>query len=279
MTIEEMKKRKKELGYTNKRLSEISGVPVGTIQKILSGETVSPRFVTIESIKLALTIGPSSEVREPEPAYNVSYNPNAVHTIGQENKEIKRVFGRVGDRTMEEYIALPEGTRVEMIDGVFYDMPAPTTIHQSIGAELWAIFKMHISKNGGKCVPFIAPTDVQLDCDDKTMVQPDVLVVCDRSKITRARIVGAPDLIVEVVSPSNPFTDVMVKFLKYKWAGVREYWIVFPDEKRVSVYNFEKSVEPVNYTFDDTIPVGIWDGKCEIDFKYIYSQVEFMYER
>jgi Uma2 family endonuclease len=277
MTLEEMKKRKKELGYTNKKLSEISGVPVGTIQKILSGETVSPRFVTIESIKLALTIGPSCEVREPEPAYKVGYDQNTVHKIGGEEREIKRVFGRVGDRTMEEYIALPEGTRVELIDGVFYDMSAPTTIHQSISAELWAIFKSYISKNGGKCVPFIAPTDVQLDCDNKTMVQPDVLVVCDRSKITRARIVGAPDLVVEVVSPSNPFTDVMVKYIKYKGAGVREYWIVFPDEKRVSVYNFEKSEDPVAYSFDDAIPVGIWDGECVIDFKYIYSQVEFMY--
>ena len=277
MTIEEMKKRKKELGLTNKKLSEITGVPVGTIQKVFSGETKSPRVITIESIKLALMIGTSNEVREPEPAYKVSNNSNAVHTIGQDNKEIKRVFGCVGDRTMEEYIALPEGTRVELIDGVFYDMAAPTTVHQSIGAELWAAFKSHISKNGGSCVPFIAPTDVQLDCDNKTMVQPDVLVVCDRSKITRARIVGAPDLIVEVVSPSNPFTDVMVKYIKYKGAGVREYWIVFPDEKRVSVYNFEKSEEPVAYSFDDSIPVGIWDGKCVVDFKYIYSQVEFMY--
>ena len=80
---------------------------------------------------------------------------------------------------------------------------------------------------GNKCVPFVAPTDVQLDCDDKTMVQPDVLVVCDRSKITKERIVGAPDLVMEVISPSRVTVDIFIKVQKYKNAGVREYWLVF----------------------------------------------------
>lgn len=127
------------------------------------------------------------------------------------------------------------------------------------------------------CMPFVAPTDVQLDCDNKTMVMPDVLVVCDRSKITKARIVGAPDLVVEIVSPGNAVTDVLIKMRKYQNAGVREYWIVFPDEKQIMVYDFEHGHAPQVYTFEDSVPVGIWGGKCMVDFAYIYSQVEFMY--
>ncbi len=246
MTIEEMKQRKKELGYSYEKISELSGVPVGTLQKIFSGETSSPRYKTI--IALSNVLGDKSSTSKYE-----------------------------GEKTLDDYLALPEGTRVELIDGKFYDMAAPTTIHQSIGFEICYLLKNYVSKNGGKCVPFVAPTDVQLDCDNRTMVQPDVFVVCDRKKITRARIVGAPDLVVEVVSPTNMVTDVMIKLFKYKNAGVREYWIVYPDEKRVTVFDFEKDIGPKDYSFEDTIPVAIWDGDCKIDFSYIYSQIEFMY--
>ena len=275
MTIEEMKKRKKELGFSCKKISELSKVPLATVQKIFSGKTASPRYDTIQALTGVLAYTPHyvsesvstediSFVSEPQPEYNA----NPIRQIREK-----------GPHTIDEYIALPEGTRVELIDGQFYNMAAPTTIHQNIGTELWALFKDYIRANGGKCVPFVAPTDVQLDCDNKTMVQPDVLVVCDRDKITKARIVGAPDLIVEIVSPSNACIDVLIKMLKYKKAGVREYWIIFPEEKMVMVYNFEKNDEPKQFTFDDIVPVEIWDGKCCIDFKYIYSQVEFIYEK
>ena len=206
-----------------------------------------------------------SEVHEPEPEADISA------LVG------KVIYGVMGTHTIDEYIALPEGTRVELIDGRFYSMSAPTTIHQSIAVEICRLLKNFVEKKGEKCVPFIAPTDVQLDCDDKTMVQPDVLVVCDRSKITRARIVGAPDFVVEIVSPSNSVTDIFVKKDKYQNAGVREYWMVHPENKAVTVYEFEKGPEPKLYTFEDTVPVGIWNGECGIDFGYIYSQIEFMY--
>ena len=281
MTIEEMKKRKKELGLSCKRISELSKVPLATVQKIFSGKTASPRYNTIQAIAGILSHNQQyahenitasesvytqdiSYVSEPLPEYNAA--------------PIKKPE-KYGPHTIDEYIALPEGTRVELIDGRFYNMAAPTTIHQYIASELCSLFKDYIRANNGKCVPFVAPTDVQLDCDNKTMVQPDVLVVCDRDKITKARIVGSPDLIVEIVSPSNTAMDVLLKMLKYKNAGVREYWIIFPDEKIVMVYNFSKTMEPKHFTFDDVIPVDIWDGKCTIDFKYIYDQVKFIYEK
>ena len=288
MTIEEMKNRKKELGYSNSRLSELSGVPIGTVQKIFSGETSSPRYKTIQALIKVLEKDLSPKylndvdynynreginiVCEAEPAYNANYHQRRTYSY-------LSGFGYdKGEKTIEDYIALPEGTRVELIDGRFYDMAAPTTIHQSLGAEICHLLKSYISMNGGKCVPFIAPTDVQLDCDNKTVVQPDVLVVCDRSKITKARIVGAPDLIIEIVSPSNAITDILIKLIKYRRAGVREYWIIYPDEKIIMVYYFEKGTEMKSYTFEDTVPVGIWNGQCSIDFKEIYSQIDFMYD-
>ena len=273
MTLEEMKRRKKEFGFSNKKIAEVSGVPIGTVQKIFSGETAAPRYDTIRALTRVLTDNKPAKsesmyekeyspafVCEPEPAYNTNVK--------------NRYMINTTDKTIEDYFALPEGTRVELIDGRFYDMAATTTIHQDIALEICFFLKDFVRKNGGKCKPYIAPTDVQLNCDNKTMVQPDVLVVCDRNKITKERIIGAPDFVTEVVSPGNAAIDVLIKMLKYKNAGVREYWIVFPDEKIVMVYNFMESSEPRQYTFEDEIPVAIWEGKCKVDFKYISSQIE-----
>ncbi len=264
MTIEEMKKRKQEMGFTNEMIAELSGVPLGTVQKIFCGQTKSPRYDTLQALQSVLA-DDVLVLCEPSAAYNA--------TSGETPDEPD------SPKTMADYLALPEGTRIELIDGKFYDMAAPTTIHQVLGGELLFILKSFVAENDGQCVPFVAPTDVQLDCDDKTMVQPDVLVVCDRKKITKARIVGAPDFIAEVVSSTNMGMDIFIKMNKYKKAGVREYWIIFPESKEVMVYDFAKSAEPSYYTFKDTVPVAIWDGKCTVDFRRIYKQMEFMYEQ
>lgn len=121
--------------------------------------------------------------------------------------------------------------------------------------------------------------DVQLDCDDKTIVQPDVLLVCDRNKLKNGRVFGVPDLVVEVLSPSTRKKDILIKYGKYLNAGVKEYWIVDPAKKRICVYEFEKDDFPVMYTFDDKVPVGIFEGECEVDFAEIYEYTGFLYEK
>ena len=123
-----------------------------------------------------------------------------------------------------------------------------------------------------------APMDVQLDCDDKTMVQPDVMVICDRDKITRKCIYGAPDLAVEILSDSTKKKDMYVKLGKYMEAGVREYWLVDPKGKKVIAYDFEAEVTPSIYGFSSKVPVGIFGGECEVDFAKIYEYISFLYE-
>ena len=110
-------------------------------------------------------------------------------------------------------------------------------------------------------MPIASPIDVQLNCDDKTMVQPDVLVVCDREKVIRRCIYGAPDFIIEILSLTSRKKDMFTKLAKYKEAGVREYWLV----------------DPLIYGFDSKVPVMIFGGECEIDFAEIYEYISFLY--
>ena len=215
--------------------------------------------MTIESKeKYDLSAGTDSElmVHEPAPAYRK----------------------KQGEYTLEDYLALPDEERVELIDGVLYDMAAPRTWHQAIGGFIYKLLLDHVLANGGPCMPFMSPVDVQLDEDDRTVVQPDVLIVCSRERYRDGRIFGAPDFLVEVLSPSTRRKDMQLKLFKYGNAGVREYWIVDSEKKRVIVYDFEHEEAPAVYTFADKVPVLIWDGRCEIDFAQIWSHVSFLCE-
>ena len=251
MNIRQMIEAKKEKGYSNVQISELSGVPLGTVQKIFSGETSSPRYETIQALSKAFE---EDTVKEAMPAYGANI-------VKKKNRHDS------GNKTLDDYMALPEGSRIEMINGRFYDMSGPTTMHQALAFELGRLFGNYVKSNSGKCRVFLAPTDVQIDNDDKTIVQPDILVLCNRDKLTEQRIVGAPDLIVEIISPSSIFMDLAIKYQKYKMSGVREYWIINPDDKNLLVYRFFESEEPKLYTFEEQVTVGIWDDKCIIDFR------------
>ena len=122
-------------------------------------------------------------------------------------------------------------------------------------------------------------SDVQLDCDEKTMVEPDVLIVCDRDKIINRCVYGAPDFIIEILSKSTKKKDSVIKLNKYLNAGVREYWMIDPMKKKVIVYDFDHDEYPVIYGFDGKVPVGIWNGDLAIDFAEVYDHVKFLYER
>ncbi len=126
----------------------------------------------------------------------------------------------------------------------------------------------YIESNSGHCEAFTAPLDVRLFSDEETVLQPDILVVCDPGRTGDKYIDGAPDLVIEVVSPTNPGHDYVRKLDLYIRAGVREYWIVDPDEKKVVVYmtggDDGKDVTMQIYSFNDDIPVHIYDGNLTI---------------
>ena len=167
-----------------------------------------------------------------------------------------------GEYTIEDYRKLPEDESAELIDGTIYDMAAPLSVHQLLAPKIYSSLAGYIEKNQGACIPMFAPVDVQLDQDDKTMVQPDLMIVCDRKKLTRQGVFGAPDFIIEILSESTRKKDSYLKLMKYQKAGVREYWLVDPDKKKVIVYDLEKVEIPVIYGFTDQVPVRIFDGKC-----------------
>ena len=218
-------------------------------------------------------------VMDGAPAYQVEEYLHVVSETEKNDWEDGNAMSETGDKTLADYLALPEDRRVELINGVFYDMAAPTTVHQDIAGSIYVQFRNFVAKNGGSCKPYISPIDVQLDRDDKTMVQPDVIVMCNRDQITKACIVGAPSLVIEVLSPSSRYMDTVRKLRKYRNAGVREYWMIYPEEQKIQVYLFEQRADgktemPIEYTFADKVPVGIWDNKCEVDFAEIAREIE-----
>ncbi len=157
--------------------------------------------------------------------------------------------------TVEYIHSLPEDKRVELIDGVIYDMTAPKRIHQKIAYELGRQIGNAIEKNHGDCEVYLAPFGVELD--DYNYLEPDISVICDKNKLTDNGCSGAPELVIEVVSPSSRKMDYFIKLNKYMNAGVFEYWIVDPIKKQILVYNRSDDYIPATYKITDVVKVGI----------------------
>ena len=160
---------------------------------------------------------------------------------------------------LEQYESLPEKKRMEVFDGTAYAMAGPSQLHQSVLTELLVSLRNYIRKNNGDCMVFPAPFDVKLNDSPLTIVQPDLMIVCDKDKLDGKRCNGAPDFIIEIVSPGNPSDDYIRKLYYYKNYGVREYWIVDPQRKSVTVNYFENDLLNVPYTFDSVIKVNIYE--------------------
>ena len=161
--------------------------------------------------------------------------------------------------TIEDIYAPPDGQRAELIDGRMYMMAPPNTRHQSLVSEFTVTIGSYIRSKGGNCKVFPAPFAVFLNKDDQNYVEPDISVICDKSKLNDKGCSGAPDWIIEIISPSTSRIDYGVKLFKYRTAGVREYWIVNPVKKTVTVYDFENEEKTNQYDFDETIASCIYD--------------------
>ena len=185
---------------------------------------------------------------------DVSQRPNnklyreKVHNMPASKEELHTV----------EYIAsLPENEHVELLDGVIYNLAAPSRIHQKISFSIARIIADHIDRKSLPCEVYPAPFAVFLD--EYNYFEPDISIICDRNRLSDRGCEGAPDWIIEIVSPSSASMDYLKKLNKYQATGVRLYWIVNPVTKTVSVYEFEND-KSMQYPFSDPVPVSICDG-------------------
>lgn len=173
-----------------------------------------------------------------------------------------------GRYTIEDIFALPDGERAELIDGRMYRMDSPARVHQKLLGELYYLIKSHIREHKSDCEVYLAPFAVFINRDIYNYVEPDIVVVCDPERLDDKGCQGAPDWVIEIVSPGSRKMDCSIKLFKYRTTGVREYWIVDPLKKTVIVHRFETD-DYAEYNFTDKVPVGIYE-----DFDMDFAQVD-----
>ncbi|MGE4273995.1 MAG: Uma2 family endonuclease [Desulfitobacterium sp.] len=174
-----------------------------------------------------------------------------------------------------DYLTWDETERWEIIDGSPYMQSAPSRIHQEISLGLLMQFGNYLKDK--RCKIYHAPFCVRLDVEEddsavKNVVEPDITIICDSSKLDEKGCKGSPDMIIEILSPSTAKTDKVIKFNKYEKAGVKEYWILEPDQKLVSVFLLQvnnRYGRPEMYTDEDTIRVSIFSD-LEINLKSVF---------
>jgi len=182
-----------------------------------------------------------------------------------------------------DYLTWQFAERVELLKGYIRNMAAPNPFHQEISNELLLCFKPYLKAKGGLCTVFVAPFDVRLynhkksaleDNDVYSVVQPDLCVICDKTKIDGRGCNGSPNFIIEILSPSNSKTEVQDKFQLYQENGVSEYWVVFPAEKVVQkfILTDEKYLLENMYAEDDIAIPNLFPD-LQIDLKEVFEEI------
>ena len=281
MTREELIRLKKKKRLSVMRLSELSGVPVGTIAKIISGETKSPRPSTIEAVMTVLGNDEmpgdmSVDIPADKPENHSTEGSASFYTYDPAGTsessmlcEAAASYGLLrkqqGQYRFADLMQLPEGPTAELIDGCLYDMAAPLYIHQKLAMEIYLTVRQYIDSHGGQCEAFVNAFGVFPDCDDKTYLIPDLSIVCDREKIHSSGIYGAPDFVLEILSPSTASKDRNHKFYKYLQCGVREYWMIDPEKMLIAAYRFFDDYYHYIGPLKGRLGLAIYGGEPEIN--------------
>lgn len=289
MNISELKERKKELKLTTRQLAYLAELPVGTVSKIMTGETKNPSYITVEKLEKALLhkemasrieayrkafykylqenqddmdVDPKKFEEKYRSDNNLDNAPIPFARKKGINNSIEGNLAKSADYRITTSILgeLEEDKFVELLDGKLIIGQAPGLEHQIIVQNLGKVFDKFIDENNGRCKVFNVGINIFLDEDEYTMLIPDVVVVCDESRLDEKGIIGAPDFVIEVVSDSTRRIDYNEKMHKYMGAGVREYWIVDPKKERITVYLEGEPMMVYVYGFDDEVPVEIYDG-------------------
>lgn len=300
MTIEEMRKCKDDHGYSYDTISEQSGVPASTIFKIFTGISKSPRKRTLDAIELGLRkltgegtgtfpYGQGKGIRYQAPGHPVTpYVSETALQYGLEdgslmqrnsrlyitNPDGTHTWLRQGYYTAEDYDSLPESIHAEFIDGYIIEMDAPSVQHQKCVTFLLTRISSYIEETGADCEPGIAPTNVMLFNDESKILEPDILVTCEDSKITSYGIIGAPDFVAEILSKSTKRYDMNLKASLYKKAGVKVYWMIDPDREQVMIHDFEAGDTVSIHTFDEKLTLRLHGNELRIDFTILKKQLD-----
>lgn len=287
------KTRKKALSLTTAEVAYMANLPVSTVSKIMTGETKHPTAITIEKIE---SVFHKEESRKRLEAYLLAMKDylmehrdedfsseefeksyRAKHSL--ENKPIAEadslsepypIWGNVAlkkrlSTSVKDYFKMSiENRWVELADGNIIVNEAPGMAHQLLVKSINKQIESFIDDNAGKCQVFDMGINVRLDEEEDTILIPDILVICDKDKIKDFGILGAPDWVIEVVSPSTRQYDYKKKTYKYLSHGVRELWLVDPEKKVVVTYIDGEYMMSHLYQFGDSIPVSIYDGKLKI---------------
>lgn len=259
MTLLELDERRKVLGYSYADVARAVDLPEEDVRAALSGDTRKLHYLKAFALAALLGEGPEETIQT-----------NCIRETGTYDVD----KDRQGKYTINDCRRLPDDYRIELIDGVIYQMSAPSVRHQLVVAKLVIAIGRYIEEKKGKCQVLSSPLSVWLGEDDKTEVQPDILVVCDRRKVTDSHIHGAPEFIAEVLSKSTRAKDAGPKLNKYRQCGVRECWLVDLEKEKVIVHLMQNGPEQVKiYGFDSAIPVGIYGGDLQIDFRKIKESI------
>ena len=262
-TVTELIELKKKYRLTNAEIAEESKVPLGTVNKIFAGQTKHPHSDTLTQLQFAIFrrayVFQGEKFEPAEHFSNVSYVAESAP------------YGLDKGRgyTIDDYYALPDDRRVELINGQFFTMEAPGVIHQKLVKNIAFSIESYIRSHHGKCQLMVSPADVKIyEDEDDNMFQPDLFIACDPSGFDAKRFNGPPDWICEILSPSTAKRDSITKLNIYCEAGVRECWYIDPDRRKITVYSFDggQHADVNMYTFKDKVPLGIYED-CVVDFQ------------
>jgi Uma2 family endonuclease len=293
VNIKDIRRRKKELNLTTAEIAYRAKLPVSTVSKVMTGETTRPRYITVEKINEVLAreemlIRVRAYIDELL-AYIKEHPDEDVDQIKFEKEYRRRnnldksslpyskpidtavvqpsgnlAILRTERVNIEQLLDLEQDRRLELIDGHLIVNEFPGMRHQLLVKNLGKVIDRYIDETGGECLMLNVGANVRLDEDDYNLVGPDIVVLCDSNKVEELGIIGAPDWIIEVVSPSSRGRDYKLKMCKYINAGVREYWIIDPEKEKVTTYIEGEPTMAYVYGFDDDIPVYIYEGKLKI---------------
>ena len=301
MNVEKLKQLKKDAGYTNKMIADESGVPLGTVQKIFSGETKAPRFKTLKAIEGILISASGYEEELQLAAAKLQENrqimdaaPDVVSEVDVVTNAADDVADTVSDNSdiagAEEVQDIVNEAELDADQPQKKETPAVSKKQNSMLRELMAgdiIFEIrqYMKESGrpayitGPGIKVVMPvTQGSFESRNDAMVCfPDVAMVTDRAKITAGGINGAPDLIIELMDSETRSNNLGTRPDALKNAGVKEYWMIDIDAKNIMVYDFEEQALPTMYGFSGRVPVSTAGDGCEVNFAQLYGHVGFLF--